>query len=118
MSVRNTSEPEDAAAAIVVKASPVCKSVKQVVETKCFVVKLLTCLKDGAENKHAAKPWFNRESRQNPTKRGQLVPLVIRFDLTEENLGFNHCVNGGRLHALGEELTNRAKAEKSVNLCK
>ena len=72
-------------------------------------------MKDGAENEHASEPWFHRESRQNPTKRSQLVPLVVRFDLTEENLGLDHCVDGGRLHALGEELPNRAKAEKSVS---
>ena len=69
-------------------------------------------MKDGAENEHAAEPWFHRQSGQNPTKRGQLIPIIIGFDLTEKNLSFNHCVNGGRLHAFGKELSNRTKAEK------
>ena len=76
--------------------------------------KSLTCLKDGAKNEHAAEPWFNRESRQNSTKWGQLVSLIISFNLAEENLSFDHSVNGGRLHTLGEELTDRTKAKKPV----
>ena len=82
-------------------------------QTELFV-NLLTCLKDGAKNEHAAEPGFHRKSRKNPTKWGQIVPLVIGSNLTEENFSFNHCINGGRLHAFGEELTNRAKPEKPV----
>ena len=73
-------------------------------------------MKNGAKNEHAAKPGFHWKSRQNPTKWGQIVPLVIGSNLTEENFGFDHCINGGRLHALGEKLADGAKPKKPVSV--